>query len=68
MKTEQEINEKITELEEAVEGIDDEFEEALEDEDVDEDSDQGVEIEAHFDAKKEMLEDQVDLLKWVLGK
>jgi len=42
--------------------------EALEDEDVDESSDQGVEIEAHFDDKKEILEDQIDLLKWVLGK
>lgn len=66
MKTDQEIQTKIKELEESLEGVDEEFEETLDDEGIDEFSDQGAELEHQFDQKKEVIEDQVKLLKWVL--
>ena len=66
MKTKEEIEAKIKELEEAIEKIEGEFEEALEDEDVDELSERGEELEIEFETKKEMLEKQIKILEWVL--
>ncbi|NQV12722.1 MAG: hypothetical protein HQ530_00265 [Parcubacteria group bacterium] len=66
MKTEPEIQAKIKEIEEALKGVDEELEEALEDEDTDEFSDKGAEIEAQFEAKKDIIQEEIDLLKWVL--
>lgn len=46
--------------------MDEEFQDELEMEDIDEFSDQGAELEHQFDQKKEVIEDQIKLLKWVL--
>ena len=67
MKSEDEINKKITELEERLEELEEEFEETLDDEDIDEYSDQGEDLRAEYDAKKELVEKQQQILRWVLG-
>ncbi|MDD5566971.1 MAG: hypothetical protein PHH01_02140 [Patescibacteria group bacterium] len=68
MKTEDEIRQKIEELEEIEDGIDDEFEEALQDEDLEEDSEQGKELRAEFDLKEKVTKEQIKLLEWILGE
>lgn len=68
MKTAEEIQTKITELEEEVDGLEEEFEEALEDEDIDEMSDEGEELRADFDFRQEGAKKQIKVLKWVVGE
>lgn len=68
MRSEEEIIEKIDELQNKLDGIDNGFEEALDDEDFDEFSDQGEELRLEFDQKKEHLEEMIELLEWVLGE
>ncbi|MDD5342311.1 MAG: hypothetical protein PHI73_03170 [Patescibacteria group bacterium] len=68
MKTEDEIRQKIEELEEIEDGIDDEFEEALQDEDLQEDSEQSKELRAEFDLKEKVTKEQIKLLEWILGE
>jgi len=68
MKTQDEIKAKIEELEEEAEEVDNEFEEALADEDLDEFSEQGEKLREEFDVKKEIVEKQIEILEWVLGE
>lgn len=66
MKTDAEIRTEIQRLEGELERLDEEFEEALEDEDIDEFSDKGEALQAEFDVKKEIIEKQIKTLKWNL--
>lgn len=66
MRSEEEIQEKIDELQGEIDGFDHEFEEALEMEETDEFSEKGKKIENDFEEKKKVLEEQIELLEWVL--
>jgi len=68
MRTEEEIKEKIDDLESEKDDLENEFTEALEDEGVEEDSDKGEEMRFEFDQKIEAIEKQIDLMEWVLGE
>ncbi|MBU0706757.1 hypothetical protein KKG41_00080 [Patescibacteria group bacterium] len=68
MKNEQEIKDKIDELDSEKDDLENEFQEALEDESVDEDSDEGEKIRLEFDEKVESFEKQIELLEWVLSE
>lgn len=70
MKTEEEIKNKIQELEGELEDIEEEFEETVEDEDIDEFSEpeRWEELRDEFDTKKEIVEEQIKILQWVLGQ
>ncbi len=67
MKSEKEIRDKIGKLQEELEELEEEFQETLEDEEIDEFSDKGEDLEAEYNWKKEVVEKQIDLLKWVLS-
>ena len=66
MKKEQDIKDKIDELDSEKDDLENEFQEALEDEDIDEDSDEGEKIRLEFDQKIEAIEKQIELLEWIL--
>lgn len=68
MKTEEEIKSKIEELESEAEENKNEFQEKLEDEGIEEDSDEGEKLRAEYDYKNEILKKQIDVLEWVLGE
>ncbi|MFH0853672.1 MAG: hypothetical protein V1853_04690 [bacterium] len=68
MKNEQEIKDKIDDLDSEKDDLENEFQEALADEEVEEDSDKGEEIRLEFDQKIEMVEKQIELLEWILGE
>ena len=67
MKAQDEIENKIAELEQKLEELDEEFQETLEDEEIDEFSPQGEDLEAEYNWKKEVVEKQIDLLRWILS-
>ena len=68
MKTETNINTKIEELETEIEDLDEEFSDRLEDEGWDEDSPQAEKVQEELDWQKEIVEKQIKILNWVLGK
>ena len=68
MKTNQDINTKIQELETEIEDLEQEFHQRLEDEGWDEDSPQAAKIQEELDWQKEIIEKQVKILNWVLEK
>lgn len=68
MRTEEEIKEKIDELESEKEDTESDFEGTLEDEDIKEDSDKGEELRFECDQKIKAIEKQIELLEWVLGE
>lgn len=68
MKSEQDLKDKIDDLESEKDDLENEFKETLEDEDIDENSDKADEIRLEYDQKIEVIEKQIDLLEWVLGE
>lgn len=68
MRTEEEIKDKIDELDSEKDDLENEFQETLEDEDIDEFSNKGEELRFEFDQKVESVEKQIELLEWVLGE
>lgn len=66
MKGEQDIQAKIKELEEKLEEMDEEYQDELENQGLDEFSAEGSKLEEEFGVKKEVIEDQIKILKWVL--
>ncbi|MBU2229028.1 hypothetical protein KJ810_01320 [Patescibacteria group bacterium] len=68
MKDEQDIKDRIDELESEKDDLENEFQETLEDEDIEEDSEEGEEIRMEYDQKIETVEKQIDLLEWILGE
>ncbi|MFH1367006.1 MAG: hypothetical protein ABIH38_03385 [Patescibacteria group bacterium] len=68
MRTEEEIKDKIDELESEKDDLENELEETLEDEGVDEDSEKGEELTLENEDKKKIVEKQIDILEWVLGE
>jgi len=68
MKTDQDINTKIEELEAEIKDLEEEFQERLEDEGWDEDSPQFEKLQEELDWQKEIVEKQIKILNWVLGK
>jgi len=66
MKTNQDINTKIEELETEIEDLEEEFHERLEDEGWDEDSPQTEKLQEELDWQKEIVEKQIKILNWVL--
>jgi len=68
MKTNQDINAKIQELETEIEDLDEELEQHLDDEGWDEDSPQAQKLQEELDWQKETVEKQIKILNWVLEK
>jgi len=68
MKTNQEIAAKIEELETEIEDLEEEFEGRLEDEGWEEDSPQAEKLQEELGWQKEIIEKQIKILNWVLGK
>lgn len=68
MRTEEEIKEKIDELESEKDELENEFTEMLEDEDIEEDSDKGEDLRFEYDQKIEAIEKQINLIEWILGE
>lgn len=68
MRTEEEIKEKIDELESEKEDTESDFEGTLEDEGIEEDSDKGEELRFECEQKIKAIEKQIELLEWVLGE
>lgn len=66
MQTEQQIRTKIEDFEGELGEIESEFEEEVEDESLEEYSDAWEELRAEYDARKEVLEKQIEVLEWVL--
>jgi len=66
MRTNQDINTKIEELETEIEDLEEEFQERLEDEGWDEDSPQAGKLQEELDWQKEIVEKQIKILNWVL--
>ena len=68
MKTQKDITAKIQELESEIEDMQEEFETRLEDEGWDEDSSQAQKLQEELDWQKEIVEKQIKILNWALGK
>jgi len=68
MRTEQDINTRIEELEAEVEELEEEFGEHLEDEGWEEDSSRAEKLQEELDWQKEIIEKQIKILNWALGK
>ena len=68
MRTEEEIREKIDEIESEKGDIEDDFKTTLEDETIEEDSEKGEKMRAETDQKLETMDKQIELLEWVLGE
>ena len=68
MRTEEEIREKIDEIESEKGDIEDDFKTTLEDESIEEDSEKGEKMRAETDQKLETMDKQIELLEWVLGE
>ena len=68
MKTNQDINTKIKELETEIEDLEEEFQERLDDEGWDENSPQVEKLQEELEWQKEIVEKQIKILNWVLGK
>ena len=66
MKIQEEIKAKIEKLKEKIEELEEEFHETLEDEEVDEFSEKGEELVLEYEDKKRVVEEQIELLEWVL--
>lgn len=68
MRTEEEIKDKIDELESEKDDLENELQEALEDGGVEEDAEKGEELTLENEDKKKIVEKQIDILEWVLGE
>jgi len=68
MRTEQDINTRTEELEVEIEELEEEFGEHLEDEGWEEDSPQAEKLQEELDWQKEIIEKQIKILNWALGK
>ena len=68
MRTEEEIREKIDEIESEKGDIEDDFKTTLEDESIEEDSEKGEKMRSETDQKIETMDKQIELLEWVLGE
>lgn len=68
MKSVDEIKTKIEELKEEIDSAESEYEENLEDEEVEEDSERGEELLGECERKTEALKKQIKILEWVLGE
>ena len=66
MRTKEEIESKIDELDSEKDDIENEFQETLEDEEIEEDSEKGEDLRFEYDQKIEAVEKQIELLEWVL--
>jgi len=66
MKSQKEIEEKIKELEKKEAGLEEEFEEQVEDEDLEEGDEAWEELRDDYDFQKEIAERQAKILKWVI--
>jgi len=65
LKSELEIKTKIKQLKQEVGSLEEEFEEFLEDEGIQEYSEQWEKPNQEFEAKKEVLEREIKALEWV---
>ena len=68
MRTTEEINQKIKELQKELEEKESEFEEELESDDIDEFSEQGERMRDEFDFRMKAIKKQIKILEWVLSK
>jgi len=68
MKDEQEVREKIDDLESERDDLEGAYGETLEDEGIEEGSDRGEDMRLEYDEKVEAIEKQIELLEWVLGE
>ena len=66
MRTEEEVKDKIDELDSEKDDLENEFSDTLEDEDIEEDSEKGEDLRFEYDQKIEAVEKQIELLEWVL--
>ncbi len=66
MKTQKDITVKIQELETEIEDLEEEFQHHLEDEGWDEYSPQAEKLQEELDWQKEIVEQQIKILNWVL--
>ena len=68
MKTTEEIQVKKEELEEELNGLDDQLDEQAQDEDIEDMTPAHDRLEADFEVKEKALKGQIALLEWVLGE
>ena len=68
MRTEQEIKDKLGELDDELNELESDFNDHLEDEGIDEFSDQYEPLEDEFNFKKKEVEKRIELLEWILGE
>ncbi len=68
MRTKEQIEEKIDDLNSEIDDLENEKQEIMEEEGVDDMDEKGERIELEFEDKKKVLEDQIELLEWVLGE
>lgn len=66
MRTEEEIKDKIDELESEKDDLENEFQENLEDEGIEDDSEKGEELRCEYDEKVEEMDKRIELLEWVI--
>ena len=68
MRTKEQIEEKIDDLNSEIDDLENEKQEIMEEEGIDEMDEKGERIELEFEDKKKVLKDQIELLEWVLGE
>lgn len=68
MKTLEEIQAKKEELEEELDGLDDQLEEQAQDEDIEEMTPERDKLETEYELKEKTLKGQTALLDWILGE
>ncbi|MFH0829197.1 MAG: hypothetical protein V1907_03395 [Candidatus Kerfeldbacteria bacterium] len=68
MKTLEEIQAKKEELEEELDGLDDQLEEQAQDEDIEEMTPERDKLENEYEFKEKALKGQIALLEWILGE
>lgn len=66
MRSEEDIQSKMDDLESEKDDLEDEYKEKLEEENVEEGSSEGDKIMGEYEDKKKVIEDQIELLEWVL--
>jgi hypothetical protein len=68
MKTPEEIQAKKTELEQELDGLDNQLEEQAQDEDIEDMTPAHEKLEIEYDFKEKFLKGQISLLEWILGE
>ena len=66
MRTKEQIEEKIDEINSEIDDLETEKQEVMEEEGVDDTDEKGERIELEFEDKKKVFENQIELLDWVL--